>query len=376
MFVSGFAEHGGLLVRSFFAYAPVVLAAAVFIPWLVVKLSDGRLLFPGTAVCVLAIIVVLGRGAVFPEVPLPSAFFAPDQRTSLVLRPPIVKRLEMSLLADPARVIGLGDVLIPGYNAAIGLETISGPDAVMVRAYRQLTEALHLPYNDWQWRMVFNTNSLSTFTRALDILNVRYVLASDGVDGLPRVDSDGHVSVYQRDTAWPRAFFSKQVVVLDDLAGLARYTAANIGGPFVAIERSDKSAMNQAAQFATTDDVSGQIVRATDYALTCNSTSFTIRAPAAGVAYLGEANIPGDFKAFINGERTPYFTANHAFKAVKLPGPGSYRITFAFWPAHLTEFLAIAALGAALWAGAMVLFWLRLHREAGSRSTAPWSLTA
>ena len=30
---------------------------------------------------------------------------------------------------EPARVVGLYWVLVPGYNAAIGLETISGPDA-------------------------------------------------------------------------------------------------------------------------------------------------------------------------------------------------------------------------------------------------------
>jgi hypothetical protein len=91
-----------------------------------------------------------------------------------------------------------------------------------------------------------------------------------------------------------------------------------------------------------------------------------VTAPAAGVVYLGEVDVPGDFEVSVNGRPTPYFTANYAFKAVAVPGPGTYRITFRYWPAHLSLFLAIGATGAAVWIGAMVFFRLHLRRPTGS----------
>jgi hypothetical protein len=126
--------------------------------------------------------------------------------------------------------------------------------------------------------------------------------------------------------------------------------------------------MALASQFARSKDEAVQVVKASDYALTGNSTSFTIKAPAAGIAYVGEADIPGDFKVSVNGRAVPYFTANYAFKAIVLPGPGTFRVTFSYWPTHLTLFLVAAAAGAVLWTGAMAFFWLHLHREAGSFS--------
>ena len=46
--------------------------------------------------------------------------------------------------------------MMPGYSAVMDLETISGPDAVMVKRYRDLTLALELPY-PWYWGIGFNS---------------------------------------------------------------------------------------------------------------------------------------------------------------------------------------------------------------------------
>ncbi len=128
--------------------------------------------------------------------------------------------------------------------------------------------------------------------------------------------------------------------------------------------------MALASKFGQTGGVTGHVVRAGDYSLTDNSTRFTITAPGAGVVYLGETDDPGDFEVTVDGRPTPYFTANYAFKAIALPGAGTYRITFRYWPAHLTMYLGIAAAGAVLWVGAMAFFGWHLRRRATSVSTA------
>ena len=87
-----------------------------------------------------------------------------------------------------------------------------------------------------------------------------------------------------------------------------------------------------------------------------------MEAPAAGVAVLNESFAAGNFRAFVNGQRVPYFRVNHIFKGVALPGPGSYRVQFVYWPRQLSTALWVAAAGVlAMIAGAIGL-WLAARR--------------
>ncbi len=181
LFLLGFAQGGGLNPVRFSIYAAVVLTAAVVAPWLILNLIRCRLTFPGVAVCVLATLVVLGRGASYPPVRPSGSFFEPAERISLTVRPAIVERLAPILAAEPARVTGVDYLLGPGYNAAIGLEGISGPDAVMLRSYRELTMALKLPYL-WFWGIAFDAKSLAANGRALDFLDVKYVISPEKLE--------------------------------------------------------------------------------------------------------------------------------------------------------------------------------------------------
>ena len=350
-----------LAVTSFAFYAGIVLSAAVLAPWLLLALAKRRLNMFGIALCGAVSLAVLARGASYPDVHPRAEFFEPGPRTSLIQPSEVVKSLVRTLTAEPGRVVGLGSVLFPGYNGAIGLETISGPDPVMVRPYRELMEALGMPYNNWAWRMLFDSQAVDSNARALDLLGVRYILSSSPLERIPLVDGDERVQVYARQTAWPRAFFSSQVEEFSDLPTLADRIKIGLPRPFVGIESSDAKAIAMASRFVRIGDPSAQILKATDYSLTVNSTAFTIEAPTAGVIYLGEADIPGDFEVTVNGEIVPYFRANHAFKALTVPGPGTYRVVVTYWPAHLTLLLLVAAGGALVWICAMVLFWLRLR---------------
>jgi uncharacterized membrane protein YfhO len=86
-------------------------------------------------------------------------------------------------------------------------------------------------------------------------------------------------------------------------------------------------------------------IPARDYRLTNNTTTFTINAPAPGVAVLTEAYVPGDFRVTLNGAPVDYFRVNHAFRGVRIRGPGKYVVSYSYWPRHFTLSLVMAAIG-------------------------------
>jgi uncharacterized membrane protein YfhO len=79
---------------------------------------------------------------------------------------------------------------------------------------------------------------------------------------------------------------------------------------------------------------------------TNNTTSFEIHAPSQGIVVLLETWSEGDWRVSVNGETGHVLRANMAFKAVAVPGPGVYRIRFAYRPRRLTESLWWMAVGA------------------------------
>jgi uncharacterized membrane protein YfhO len=99
------------------------------------------------------------------------------------------------------------------------------------------------------------------------------------------------------------------------------------------------------------------MVPATNYRLTANRTTFRVQAPGPGVAVLTESWMANDFVATINGQQTPYFRVNHAFKGVAIPSAGDWTIEFAYRPAWWTVSLILAALGGVLLIGAPRVIW-------------------
>jgi len=366
LYVYSFTGIGGRTLRQIIFYSAVVLGSAVIAPWLILRLMRGRLSYVGIGACLIVTLLVVGRGVMFPPSRLDSILFNPRERVSLTVRPQIVDQLARQTAVEPTRIVGLGNVLLPGYNATLGLENISGPDAVWNLRYRELTNALKMPY-EWNWRMVFDQHHLKTHASALDLLGVGFILSPVkivDVVGVRHVDNDGRVYAYLRDSAWPRAFYTDRIVTYDTVQALAEYLGKSNGRPFVALERRAIEGTPLLQQTAGKPAFTGNaVVRARNYVLTNNSTSFTIDVPAPGVVYLGETDEPRDFVATMNGESVSYLTANHAFKAIVVDKPGTYRITFRYWPARLSLYLAIAAIGLALWLVILVVYWTHCRRE-------------
>jgi hypothetical protein len=86
-------------------------------------------------------------------------------------------------------------------------------------------------------------------------------------------------------------------------------------------------------------------VAARDYRLTPNHTLFVIDAPGPGVAVVGEAFVPQDFRATLNDRPTPYFLVNHAFKAIVIPQRGTWTVAFEYRPARWALAWMVSAVG-------------------------------
>jgi hypothetical protein len=324
------------------------------------RFTRGLLSYSGVALCVLAACGALARTAMYTETRFDDVLFRPLDRVALTVRPGIVDTLIAKMNGEPFRVIGMGDALIPGYNATLGLETISGPDAVMNREYRELVEAMQMPYG-WVWRMIFDRASLAGFAKQLDFLAVGAVLSSARMTGMPQLEyiaDDGRMFAYKRNGAWPRAFFADRVEVIDQIKALAQRIAAGNGRPFVAVDSATIQS-NPVLQPFVDESQAGlaNIIAARDYRLTANTTEFSIDAPAAGVVYLGETNEPSNFLAYVDAKPVSYLPANSAFKAIVVDKAGTYRVRFSYWPVHLSLYLYTALAGVVLWLAMLLRFW-------------------
>ncbi|PYI94256.1 MAG: hypothetical protein DME97_01990 [Verrucomicrobia bacterium] len=248
------------------------------------------------------------------------------------------------------RTVGFGSVLFPGVNGIFGLESIYGPDPLANPYYHELLTAAGVR-QEWSWRWI--VERANPRPRPLyNLLNVRYFLDMpprqrpdmNAVER-PRFDLD----VLQNEGEWPRAFFVGALQSYDRVEQFLDLLRQADSHPFAAAQAGD----------ATVPDVERTAVApaaaipAHDYRLTNNTTTFTVDAPAPGVAVLTEAYVPGDFRVTLNGAPVDYFRVNHAFRGVKIPAAGKHVISYSYWPRHFTLSLVMAAIGSLL-----LLLWL------------------
>jgi len=125
--------------------------------------------------------------------------------------------------------------------------------------------------------------------------------------------------------------------------------------PFAATQGGDGTV----ARVEPAADAPTAAVAARDYRLTSNTTTFTIDAPAPGVAVLTEAYVPGDFRVTLDGAPVDYFRVNHAFRGVRIPAAGKHVVTYSYWPRHLTLSLALAAAGLLILAAWLIVSFRR-----------------
>lgn len=246
------------------------------------------------------------------------------------------------LASNPGRVVGVGMTLFPGENGLYGLEGIGGADALISPQYSQLLRAVGIPRAMWEWLHILEVKDFASADAALDLLNVRFVVAPRDTTDLPSayiLRFRGDLDVWERPNSWPRAFFVNSFAGYRSVRGISELLKLSEQRPFAAIHFQDPRKKPRRLE---SDRV---VVPATEYRLTSNSTSFKIEAPTAGVAVLSENEFGRDFTLYVNGVRSNYLTVNHAFKGVFLDQPGSYQITFSYFPRFIFSSMLLVLLG-------------------------------
>jgi hypothetical protein len=278
------------------------------------------------------------------------------------IRSPAIERLR-ALSTEPARVMGLDWTLTPGFNTALGLETISGPDALMSPEMIELTGALGIP-RTYAWRNIASSKGYPKIRRSLDLLNVRYLLTDPTEPPIPglQLRDSADLKLYESETAWPRAFFTDTYEKYRDVSELAHRVDAGDGRPFAALPADLYAKMGVPPKTTGPSIVNA----AQKYHLTNNTTAFEIDAPSAGVAVLMEANVPGDVQAYVDGQAARCFSVDHIFRGVAIERPGHHTVKFAYWPRALGPALWVAAVGGI---ALLISLWVLLRRHPATAGT-------
>ncbi|MEP6669101.1 MAG: hypothetical protein ABJF10_08115 [Chthoniobacter sp.] len=359
------------LSAFFVGYVPALFAALLILPWAARQALLRRPAAAAWGVVALAALATLHfRHGMYLETKFD--FYTRNPKTRTDLRHLTSPALEAVRTAstEPGRVVGLDWEMVPGFNTVLGFETISGPEALMNPAMLELTSALGLK-RIWDWRIKVKEEEFTSVHRALDMLNVRYILAEPGQSGpIPsgtKVLSASDLTVLQSETAWPRAFFTDTVGVYKDGPGLRKLVEEGDGRPF-AVEPAPLQAMLK----LPARDLAQRVVQpAHNYKLTNNTTSFEIEAPSAGLAVLSEAYVPNDILAYVDDQPVLCVPVDHAFRGVRIDQPGHHVVRFEYWPAVLDGALNVALVG--LVALALSLWWWRRSGQAVAKtpSTEP-----
>jgi hypothetical protein len=275
---------------------------------------------------------------------LDALLLQPRPRVALDVPPPPIVAARERAGSEPFRVTGIELVLMQGTQTYYRLEGLGGPDVLAMRQEIELFDAGHIARD--AWRSIVRRENLGNARGLLDMLGVRFVFSRALFlpPHMPRLELSDRdpVSVVERPTAWPRAYFVDGVQRHSGVKELAAILEASTL-PFASIDSGDQRALAAVAALPGAETVR---VAARQYHLTPNRTAFVIDAPGPGIAVLGEAFEPRDFVATRNGDTVDYFQINHVFKGVAIPSAGSWTIEFAYRPRLLVVSIVLALIGA------------------------------
>ncbi len=353
---AGSAQLGEFPAKSVFfcGYAAALFVALGLLPWALRSLS-GRPTIGPCLVAALALAALHFRHGMYGETKFDAYVVNPQERIDLLETTSAIAALRRAQ-TEPGRVLGIRGVLAPGFNAALGLETPASADALISPYWREIVEAAGVPLV-WGWRVAVAKENLPAQQPLFDLMNVRHYLAVPGepppTPSSLRSLGAADLEVLTSPTAWPRAFFTDSVQRYGTVQDFIQRVRNGDGRPFASVVEGESAAPVLAAELSAR-----QIVSATDYRLTNNSTEFTVDAPGAGVVVLSEAYEAGCFRVLVNGRSTPSFRANHLFQAVALSTAGRYVIRFSYEPAGWSTSLWLAGLGGGLLLGGLAgLLW-------------------
>lgn len=244
----------------------------------------------------------------------------------------------------PLRVIGEGFVMFPGYNSMVGLEGIVSVEALRNGHFEKLLGMVDYPDMGWSWLRLIKSDQIDSRAASLDLLGVGFIVATVGIK-MPqdmKLVQSSDLDVWQRESAWPRAFFVNKIIEVHKPSDILDALADKSHTPFAAVESQfiPQGVLNNNAPY--------RVVPAGEYSLTNNSTNFSVEASGPGIIVLGETYYPEDFVASLNSKRVDYIRVNQAFKGIWIKEAGRYDVSFTYRPEKLNQAILICLFGLVL----------------------------
>jgi hypothetical protein len=335
----------------FLLYAFSVMAAALVLPWagkaIIKKSNSGLLATPMAILCLMALHWREGFQMKSGLEQVDDVVVNPLVRVDFHAKSPALSVVRH--FPGTVRTVGFGNILFAGYNGMAGVESISGPDALINPYYRELLEAskIALPFG---WRAMAEKSNWQAMLPFYNLLNIGLFLDEPGQPAPPPLEriASLDLNVYENPACWPRAFFVDKFQWYASAANFLGLVGESSARPIAAIQNGGPGspAAGELAQVTIGKDP--QVSPGRNYKLTNNTTTFTVDAPGPGIVVLTEAYIGGDFIVRLNGTQCNYFRVNHAFRGILVRAAGTYEVSFSYWPKHFTGSLIMFGMGAVL----------------------------
>jgi hypothetical protein len=247
----------------------------------------------------------------------------------------------------PFRILGEGPVLSPSTPVFAGLEDVRIHDPVERREYVELLDAA-CGYDP----SAFFKHVANVDCRALDFLNVRYLVAGPG-RAAPgprwrRVYAAADGTVFENADVLPRVFAPERLRPLPPGVGLRDLVPSMPWRTEAFLEPDPRRTTPLGTAGANGP------VRVSGYAETTNSAAFRSEAPAGGAVVVASLVQDGGWTATDESGPLPTGRANGPFLALAVPG-GAHAIRLSYAPpgARAGAIVSLATIGLVLGAAAL-----------------------
>jgi len=204
------------------------------------------------------------------------------------------------------------------FNAYFLKQDLYGYSGIKPRAFQDYMDVLGSPANPTLWRMA----------------NVKYLVFDSQINipGLRLIYSGNKTFVYQNDNALPRAYFVNTVETKSAMEILNAVKnnlfdpkeIAYVEDESITVEEPDSTSFVEMESYK-------------DETITLN-----INASGNNFLFLGDTYFPNGWKAYIDGNETKIYRANHNFRGIVVP-KGEHKVEFVYLPASfvISKYLAL-----------------------------------
>ena len=297
---------GFLTVASWFSYL-----------YIQGKLSRDILVLSIIALTLIDLWRIDARGAKYePNPDLQNLFNTPDYITAIKKQNDKNPFRMINLKRDGS--LGTAGQNNANYNAYFLVEDFYGYSGVKPRSYQDIIDVVG-PVNQTIWRM----------------LNVKYIVTDRPVsnDGFEEIMNNSKTYVYKNTRALPRMYFVNSVEQKPDIDVLRSAKENGFDPKQVAYVNGTK--LNVDVPDSTTS------VTITDYK--DELVSANVNASGNNFLFFGDTYLPTGWKAYIDGNKTEIYKANHGFMGIVVPR-GQHKIKFEYAPTsfYISKYISLS----------------------------------